>query len=139
MTRVRTRRTARRGFTLMELLLVMAILVIMASMVTYAFMNFQTNAQRDAAMSQISTLSTACKMYKMNVGTFPNTLADLVVVPSGMQPNQWRGPYLDATTLPKDPWGSDYVLGQNNGERVLISSPGPDRQVGTADDISNSQ
>ncbi|MCE2793226.1 MAG: type II secretion system protein GspG [Planctomycetota bacterium] len=129
----------RRGFTLMELLLVMAILVIMASMVTFAFMNFQTNANKDAALSQISTLATACRMYKMNVGIFPNTLNDLITMPTGMTQNQWRGPYLDAQTLPMDPWQQPYVLGANNGERVIISSNGPDRQAGTPDDITNNR
>jgi general secretion pathway protein G len=129
----------RRGFTLMELLLVMAILVIMASMVTFAFMNFQTNANKDAALSQISTLATACRMYKMNVGIFPTTLNDLITMPTGMTQNQWRGPYLDAQALPMDPWQQPYVLGANNGERVIISSNGPDRQAGTPDDITNNR
>ena len=52
-------RADRRGFTLMELLLVMAILVIMASMVTFAFLQIQQNAQSDATLSQISTLKIA--------------------------------------------------------------------------------
>jgi general secretion pathway protein G len=126
----------RGGFTLMELLLVMAILVIMASMVSFAFLNFQKNARSDAALSQISTLSTACKMYKMNVGTFPNDLVDLIALPSGLTQSQWRGPYMDTTQIPTDPWNNNYIYTPDGvGDRVLITSAGPDRQAGTADDV----
>ena len=126
----------RSGFTLMELLLVMAILVIMASMVSFAFLNFQKNARSDAALSQISTLSTACKMYKMNVGTFPNDLIDLIALPSGLTLSQWRGPYIDGNQIPLDPWNNNYIYTPDGvGDRVLITSAGPDRQAGTADDV----
>lgn len=131
-------RQTRRAFTLMELLLVMAILVIMASMVTYAFMNFQTNAQKDAALSQISTLKTACRMYKMQVGTFPTQLQDLIALPSGMDANRWRGPYLDSQAVPVDPWSNPYnydPTASGNAETVVIVSAGPDRQLGTGDDV----
>ncbi len=131
------RARVRNGFTLLELLLVMAIIVVMASLTTFAIMNFRTNANRDAALSQISTLSTACKMYKLNVGAFPSSLNDLIALPTGMNQNQWRGPYLDAQQVPLDPWGQPYVMGANTGERVIISSNGPDLQAGTPDDISN--
>jgi general secretion pathway protein G len=136
--RSKTRRAQpHSGFTLLELLLVMAIIVVMASLTTFAIMNFRTNANRDAALSQISTLSTACKMYKLNVGAFPSSLNDLIALPTGMNQNQWRGPYLDAQQVPLDPWGQPYVMGANTGERVIISSNGPDLQAGTPDDISN--
>lgn len=130
---------SRGGFTLLELLLVMAIIVVMASLTTFAVMTFQTNAKADAARTQISTLSSACKMYKLNVGVFPSSLNDLIACPTGMNQNQWRGPYLDAQTVPLDPWLQPYVIGANNGERMIISSNGADRQAGTQDDISNNQ
>lgn len=130
-------RRRRRGFTLLELLLVMAIIVVMASMVSFAIMRFRENSNRDAAFANIRMLSDACKAYKLDVGFFPNSLNDLIVLPTGMNQNQWRGPYLDARTVPMDPWGQPFVLGANNGERVLISSSGPDRQAGTNDDVSN--
>lgn len=129
----------RRGFTLLELLLVMAIIVVMASMVGIAVFQFRTNANRDAAAAQIATLSNACKMYRLNIGTFPSSLNDLIVLPTGMDPNQWRGPYLDAQRIPLDPWMQPYVMGGASGERVIISSNGPDMQAGTQDDISNNR
>ena len=133
---INSKNKRRDGFTLMELLLVMAILVIMASMVSFAFLNFQKNARSDAALSQISTLSTACKMYKMNVGTFPSDLIDLIALPSGLTQSQWRGPYMDGNAIPFDPWTNNYIYTPDGaGDRVLITSAGPDKQAGTSDDV----
>ncbi|MCH2182826.1 MAG: type II secretion system major pseudopilin GspG [Mariniblastus sp.] len=125
----------RRGFTLMELLLVMAILVIMASMVTFAFLQIQQNAQSDATLSQISTLESACMQYKLQVGRFPNTLDDLHIQPAGLTTRQWRGPFLQ-DPVPMDPWGNEYVYSPDAANnRVFISSAGPDGQQGSPDDV----
>ncbi len=128
-------RDQRKGFTLMELLLVMAILVIMASMVTFAFLNIQKNAQSDATLSQINTLKNACTSYKLQVGRFPNSLDDLFIQPAGMSTRQWRGPYLQEA-VPMDPWGNDYsYTADEANNRVFISSAGPDGQTGSPDDV----
>ena len=128
-------RADRRGFTLMELLLVMAILVIMASMVTFAFLQIQQNAQSDATLSQISTLENACTSYKLQVGRLPNTLDDLFTQPAGLSPRQWRGPYLN-DPVPMDPWGNEYNYSPDEANnRVFISSAGPDGQQGSPDDV----
>ncbi len=136
MSRIRNRRsTGRQAFTLMELLLVMAILVIMASMVTFAFLNIRQNAQSDLALSQIQTLENACTSYKLQVGRFPSKLDDLYTQPSGLTARQWRGPYL-SDPVPMDPWGNPYIYGADEANnRVFIRSAGPDGQQGTADDI----
>jgi general secretion pathway protein G len=119
----------------MELLLVMAILVIMASMVTFAFLQIQQNAQSDATLSQISTLENACTSYKLQVGRFPNTLDDLFTQPAGLSPRQWRGPYLN-DPVPMDPWGNEYNYSPDEANnRVFISSAGPDGQQGSPDDV----
>ena len=131
----RPTRSDRKGFTLMELLLVMAILVIMASMVTFAFLNIQKNAQSDACLSQINTLENACISYKLQVGRFPNSLDDLFTQPAGLSARQWRGPYLNEA-VPNDPWGNPYNYGPDEANnRVFIASPGPDGQQGSADDV----
>lgn len=134
-------RRQRRGFTLMELLLVMAILVIMASMVGFAFLNMQRNAQEDAARANISTLKTACKQYKMDVGRFPGSLNDLATQPSAIAQNKWRGPYIDIDNLPPsgeilDVWDNQYSYNVNERTNtVTIRSPGQDGQPNTEDDI----
>ncbi len=137
--RRRNNRT-RRGFTLMELLLVMAILVVMASMVGFAFLNMQQNAQGDATRSQISTLKGACKQYKLHVGRFPSTLQDLVAQPAQVAAGKWKGPYLDRDTLTndevRDPWGQNYTYNADEkNQSVTIVSPGQDGQANTEDDI----
>ena len=141
---MRKRRTRKSGFTLMEVLLVMAILVVMASMVTLAFLTIQRGAQSDAAFTQASMLSSECRRFKMNTGQFPQQLNDLITLPQGMSARKWKGPYLDSDTIPKDPWGNDYEYmppgqQQANQERVVIISYGPDGQKGTDDDINSSE
>ncbi len=141
---MKRRRNRKSGFTLMEVLLVMAILVVMASMVTLAFLTIQRNAQSDAAFTQASLLASECKRFKMNTGIFPQKLDDLIVAPQGMTPRKWKGPYLDSDQIPVDPWGNpyEYVIPQSNQgnvvERVVIISYGPDGQKGTDDDINSS-
>ena len=140
---MKKRRTRKSGFTLMEVLLVMAILVVMASMVTLAFLTIQKNAQSDAAFTQASLLSSECRRFKMNTGQFPQQLQDLITLPNNMTQRKWKGPYLDSDTIPKDPWGNDYeylppTAQSVNAERVVILSYGPDGQKGTDDDINSS-
>jgi general secretion pathway protein G len=135
--KVRVRRRHRRGFTLMEILLVMAILVVLASMSTFAFLTFNRNARRDATLNEIRTLSNACIMYKMRLQRFPAKLDDLFVQPQGLTSQEWRGPYLtDGDSL--DPWGNPFQYSADEAnDRVIISSAGPDGQAGTEDDVSN--
>ncbi len=131
----------RRGFTLMELLLVMAILVIMASLVGFAFLGAQRDATSDATRHQISTLKTACKAYKMKVYSFPNGLQDLVQKPANLTKAKWPRPFLDLDTLPAnmqivDPWGKPFTYSKDEqNDRVFITSAGPDGIPNTEDDV----
>ena len=137
----RQKNRTRRGFTLMELLLVMAILVVMASMVGFGFLKMFGNAKEDATRSQISTLKQACRQYKIDVQRFPTELRDLVVQPAQVPQNKWRGPYLSTDNLPAngqilDPFGGTYTYNANEqNESVSIVSPGKDGQPNTQDDI----
>lgn len=136
----RMRNRHRQGFTLLELLLVMAILVILASLSTVAVLTMQGNAQSKAAFTQISTLKTQCISYKLATLTFPKKLEDLVVRPAGMTQSSWGGPYLQDKTIPKDPWQNPYKYAAKEAtDEVFISSAGKDQQHGTADDIPGDQ
>ena len=129
------RRPKNSGFTLLELLLVMAILVVLASLSIFAVLNLQTGAYRKSAFLQIKNLEEACTMFKLNVGSFPQTLDDLRTMPSGMNQAQWGGPYIKVT-VPADPWNRPYTYTADDAnERVIITSNGPDGQAGTADDV----
>ena len=131
-----SRRGVRAGFTLLELLLVMAILVILASLSTVAVLNVQSGAQSKAAFTQIRLLKDACIQYKLNGNPFPKTLDNLITLPAGMNQAQWSGPYLNSSSIPLDPWQNPYKYSANDAtDKVFISSAGKDGQFGTADDI----
>lgn len=133
-TRAR-RRHDRTGFTLLELLLVMAILVVLASLSTFAILSLQKNSYKRTAFMEIQTLSKACKMYKLNVGSFPSELNDLYQLPSGMNRSLWNGPYIEEP-VNGDPWNRPYNYSADEvNDKVSITSNGPDGQAGTEDDV----
>jgi general secretion pathway protein G len=129
----------RRGFTLMEVLLVLAILVILGSMVTVGFFKIKQNADKDSAKAQIKLLESGVDMYTLAIGTPPSTqqgLESLLAAPSDIKnPAKWRGPYLNKEQLPMDPWGNPYQYEQT-GEDFRIWSNGPDGNSGSDDDVS---
>jgi general secretion pathway protein G len=132
---MKTRSRQNAGFTLLELLLVMAILVVLASLSTFAVLGLQRNALSKAALTEINNLKSQCIAYKLHVGVFPTALDDLYAAPSGMTPIQWGGPYIQEQ-VKGDPWKTPYNYSADEAtDRVMISSNGPDRQQGTADDI----
>jgi general secretion pathway protein G len=132
----------RRGFTLMEVLLVLAILVILGSLVTVSFFRIKQGADKDAARSQISLLEDAVNAYTLNIGTCPTTaqgLQALINQPSDLKnPAKWAGPYLERQ-LPQDPWGNEYQYEQRSADQFRIWSIGPDGASGSEDDIANVQ
>jgi len=132
---MRRNRRRNQGFTLLELMLVVAILVVLAGLSSFAFLNMQRNTYSRAAAADISMLKQACLAFKINVGRFPSTLEELVIPPGGMSPAQWGGPYLESPNI-ADPWGRPYMYSADDlSDRVFITSVGPDGQQGTADDI----
>lgn len=103
-----------RGFTLIELMVVIVILGILAGLVLPRFMGRTEEAKRTKARLQIENLESALKLYKLDNGAYPTTeqgLDALVKKPStGMVPNSWReGGYLEKSQIPPDPWARPYV------------------------------
>jgi general secretion pathway protein G len=132
------RRCRRRGFTLMEILLVLAILVILGALVGVAYNKIQRNAYIDSAKAQIKLLDTGIRSYQLDVGKYPSTdqgLDGLLNPPADAPPGKWRGPYLDATQLPLDPWGNPYNYTLLSPDEFEITSNGPDSAPGTDDDV----
>ena len=142
-TRNQAGRRGQRGFTLVELLLVLVILGILASIVLPRFTNRTKQAQIAATQTQIATFKTALDAYEVDNGYYPkgkNGLMDLIQQPRDAQ--NWRGPYLQADAVPKDPWGNDYIYecpGRHNPEGYDIICLGQDGQLGTDDDITSWQ
>ena len=133
-------RNRRQGFTLLELLLVMAILVILASLSTVAVLSMQSSSQNKAAFAEINTLKTQCINFKLSTLAFPKKLDDLIVLPAGMTQANWGGPYLTGKSIPKDPWQNPYKYAAKDAtDEVIITSAGKDGQHGTLDDIPGEQ
>ncbi|MEZ5584106.1 MAG: type II secretion system major pseudopilin GspG [Candidatus Competibacteraceae bacterium] len=98
-----------KGFTLIELLVVLVILGLLAGLVGPRVMKYLSTANTGTARLQIEDFSAALDMYRLEVGRYPNSsegLDALVQAPSGA--NNWNGPYLKKSTIPKDPWGNEY-------------------------------
>jgi general secretion pathway protein G len=132
-------RSAAHGFTLIEVLLVLAILVVLASMAVNMFWGAQEKADRGTAATQVGFYARALDRYRMDMKKYPASLPELVTKPNdaAMQ-NRWGGPYMDK--ISKDPWDRDYHYaspGKHNADSFDVWSTGPDGQDGTADDIGN--
>ena len=100
-----------RGFTLIEIMVVIVILGILASLVVPKIMSRPDDARLIAARQDISSLTQALKLYRLDNQNYPTTeqgLAALVQKPNSPPiPNNWKsGGYVDR--LPKDPWGNDF-------------------------------
>ena len=138
---MRNRRRSRRGFTLMEVLLVLAILVILGSLVTVGYMQIQKNAYRDLARNQIKSIENAVMNYALHIGEVPTTeqgLEALRTQPSDLKnPRRWAGPYLGKANeaLPLDPWGNDYQYEATTKEDFKVWSVGPNGAPGDDDDV----
>lgn len=99
-----------RGFTLIELLVVLVILGLLMSVVGPRVMKYVGGAKGDTARMQVQELASALDMYHLEVGRYPSNdvgLRALVERPSGV--DRWNGPYLRKSSIPKDPWGNDYI------------------------------
>ena len=128
---VMTQRKAQRGFTLVELLLVLVILALIATVILPSIIGQAEGAKVKAASSQISRLSMAVETFYLDTGSVPDALEDLVDEP-GAQAG-WNGPYVKRSLL-KDPWGRNYQF-QSPGDHgdFDIYSFGADGQQGGED------
>ncbi len=125
-----------RGFTLIELMVVIVILGILAGLIIPRIMGRPEEARRMKARIQIESIETALKLYKLDNGCYPTTeqgLEALVEPPSvGRLPKAWRkGGYLEKGKIPKDPWTNEYVyLSPGIYGDYDLSSYGTDGEAG---------
>lgn len=134
MRRIRTERSrARRGITLIEMLVVLTIIALFAALVAPKMLGQGDKARVTAARAQINSFMTALGAYKLDTGLYPSTemgLAALRAKPQNVP--QWQGPYLPQD-VPLDPWGRAYIYkypGEHNADEPEIICLGADGQPG---------
>ncbi|MBU2869352.1 type II secretion system major pseudopilin GspG [Colwellia sp. E2M01] len=128
-------RKNKSGFTLVELLIVMVILGLLASLVAPKMFGKIGSSKQGTAKTQMELFSTSLDMYRLDLGNYPATLDEL----RSSDKANWQGPYLPKD-IPNDPWGNSYIykFPGDNGEYDLISYGSDGKEGGTdeASDIS---
>ena len=137
------RRFARRGFTLLEIMIALAILGLLVGLSVSNFSGVFDGAQAKTAHLFVNeSIKLPLTSYRIQMGDYPSTAEGLqaLITPPAAHADQWRGPYLQDTKLPLDPWKEPYVYrypGTKNKASYDIFSKGPDKTEGTKDDIGN--
>jgi general secretion pathway protein G len=131
--RTRYRRAARRGFTLMEVMLVLVIIAAIAGIAVVNIGGVRERAFKQTAKAEMSNLKGFIAQYDLNVGALPSTLEALYEAPSDLaDPTKWTR--ISREPIKPDPWNHPYEY-KVNGSEYEIRSLGPDGQSGTDDDI----
>lgn len=129
-----------RGFTLLELLVVVVIIGLLAGLVVPRYFDSVSKSKSKIAKAQIESLDKALDQYRLDVGSYPTAeqgLKALNAQPSGVA--RWQGPYLKKA-LPADPWGNDYVYvllpGTGGIDIMSYGADGKPGGTGEAQDVS---
>ena len=132
-----------RGFTLLELLVVIVIIGLLAGLVAPRYFDTVGKSKSKIAFAQMDSLEKALDQYRLDVGNFPSKeqgLEALMTAPAGVA--KWQGPYLKKA-VPLDPWGNAYIyFVAESGKEIDITSLGSDGKPGgdgEAKDVSLSK
>jgi general secretion pathway protein G len=127
-------RSRQAGFSLLELLVVLAILALLAGLVAPRVIGYLGGAKTDTAKLQLRNIESALDLYRLDVGKYPASLDALVTQPGGEE--RWKGPYLKKATGLTDPWGEPfkYRLPGEHGEYDLYSLGADKTEGGDGED-----
>lgn len=128
----------KKGFTLIEIMLVVIIIGVLSAMVIPRLVGRSEQARMAAASADIeANISVALDLYELDNGSYPDSLESLMREPSPA-PINWNGPYLKKR--PIDPWGEEYYYkfpGERNKGGYDLYSYGSDKTSGGDDDVTN--
>jgi general secretion pathway protein G len=140
----------RRAFTLIELMLVIAILLVLGTVSVTAYMRVKAGADKNSAKLMVDGAVNAVRLYQIALSKYPTNdegLQALITVPDDEKEAQkWRdggGPFLTDARIPVDPWNNELKYAVREGADSDLGPPyrvfsyGPDGQEGTDDDISS--
>jgi general secretion pathway protein G len=131
------------GFTLLEILVVLAIIGLLAGLAITNVDKIFGGAQADTTRLFVNqTMKTNLTTFRIHMGSYPSTSEGLqaLITPPSAKAERWNGPYIEGGKIPLDHWGEPYQYaypGQRNKDGYDLWSKGPDKQSGTADDIGN--
>jgi general secretion pathway protein G len=132
-------RGARSGFTLIEMLVVLAIIGSIVGLVGPRVLNYLSDSKVKTAKIQMENLGSALDLFYLDAGRYPSNdegLTALVQQPTSV--SFWNGPYLKTKTVPKDPWGHDYLYRSPGQDGPYdVGSLGPDGREGSAGALSH--
>jgi general secretion pathway protein G len=140
--RRRSRGHDQRGFTLVEMLVVITIIGLIMALVGPRVLNYLSESKVKAAKIQIQSFSSALDLFYLDEGRYPSTAEGLVALVKPVAGlTAWNGPYLRSGVVPDDPWGKPYAY-RSPGERssyeiISFGSDGQEGGTGTASDISS--
>ena len=138
----RSHKSRERGFTLVEILVVITIIALIMSLVGPRVLNYLTESKVKAAKIQMQSFSSALDLLYLDTGRYPSSAEGLntLVKPTSAMAG-WNGPYLKGGSVPNDPWGKPYVYrSPTERSKFEIMSYGADGQeggTGTAADITS--
>jgi len=139
----RARKRSERGYTLVEILVVITIIGLLMALVGPRVLNYLTESKVKATKIQIQSFASALDLFYLDTGRYPTSAEGLsvLVVRPGAGIAVWNGPYLKGGLVPNDPWGKPYVY-RSPGEHgsydlVSLGSDGQEGGTGTAADITS--
>jgi general secretion pathway protein G len=139
MTRKERKKRVRYGFTMVELMAMLIIIGLLATLVVTKVASKIDQARETTTKANLKALAAAVNQFRMDTARFPNEdegLLALIEQPSDVE--TWEpGGYLETTEINKDGWGNEFIyeLYPESGKQFVIRSMGPDGEEGTEDDL----